>query len=89
MDEIDISKFLDKDGKIKVWPAKHQYKREVVRYLSKKFVALKSYTEKEVNEIIKENHTFNDYFILRRSLIDYGFLKRLADGSKYWKEEEE
>lgn len=39
-----------------------------------------------MNALIGEWHTFGDYFILRRELIDAELLKRLPNGSKYWRE---
>jgi hypothetical protein len=81
-----INKYLDSDGYIKVWPSKKVDKIEVIKYLSTKFQNDVTYTEQEINAIIDNNHTFNDRLLLRRSLIDYNFLNRTADGSKYWKE---
>ena len=42
----------------------------------------KSYTEFEVNEILKP--VYDDYVILRRYLVDYGYLDRLDNGTSYW-----
>lgn len=81
----DISRFLDEKGKIKSWPSKFIYKKAIVEYLSTKFESNVFYTEKEVNQIISNWHNFDDFFLLRRSLIDYGFMSREKDGSKYWK----
>ena len=46
----------------------------------------KKYTEKEVNEIIRQNISFSDFVLIRRELFDYRFLDRLSDGSQYWRE---
>ena len=80
-----IDKLLDKEGRIKQLPAKGMAKQEVLAYLATKFNVDIDYTEKEVNEIIKAWHTFDDYFLLRRELIDFQFLCRKIDGSRYWK----
>ena len=85
MSEID--KFLDTDGRIKQLPRKGIIKQEVLTYLAQKFEFDIDYTEKEVNEIIKSWHTFDDYFLLRRELIDYQLICRTIDGSRYWKKE--
>lgn len=81
-----VQSYLDVEGKITVWPGKRKYKELIVQYLASKFEIGVEYTEKEVNEIIDQWHTFNDYFLLRRSLIDYRYMKRTRDGAKYWKE---
>lgn len=36
----------------------------------------------EVNEILKA--IYSDFAILRRYLIDYGFMERSRDCTKYW-----
>lgn len=82
----NISNFLDDKNKIKIWPAKQEMKFELLAYLSTKFEYDRTYSEKEVNSIINEWHTFNDYFLLRRGLIDYKLLSRTNNGAKYWKE---
>lgn len=82
-----INKFLDPQSKIKIWPAKHEMKLEILRYLAEKFEYERFYTEKEVNRIIESWHTFGDFFLLRRGLIDYHFLGRTPDGYRYWREE--
>ena len=82
--EVNISAFLDEEGKIKQWPAASKNKIAIVGYLASKFEKNRIYDEKEVNEIINQWHTFNDYFLLRRSLIDYKLLGRTRNGAEYW-----
>jgi hypothetical protein len=64
-----ISVFLDKDGKIERIPVPNRTKIPLLAYLAGKFEENRDYTEKEVNKIISDWHTFNDYFILRRLLV--------------------
>ena len=85
----NIQRFLDECGKIKTWQSKKDKKIEILKYLSNKFEYDKFYTEKEVNAIIDEIHTFNDYFLLRCGMIDYKFLSRTKDGAKYWRNKDE
>ncbi|MDW2800748.1 DUF2087 domain-containing protein [Clostridium boliviensis] len=82
---IDISNFLDDTGKITQLSQKNRLRIEILCYLAEKFQPDRSYTEKEVNSICDEWHTFGDYFLLRRELIDNGLLCRETDGSRYWK----
>lgn len=84
----NILRFLDKDGKVKQWPSKQAMKLGVCEYLAEKFEPDVDYSESDVNSILASWHTFDDYFILRRSLIEFGFLCRMRDGSKYWKNKE-
>jgi len=83
-----IARFLDDEGKIKQLPSKRETKHAVLAYLAGKFSENRDYTEKEVNAVIECWHDFGDYFLLRRELIDFGFLCRTRDGSRYWKEQE-
>ena len=67
------------------WPKKPSDKQIVIEWLSKKFELKKTYSEKEINEIIEAFHSFKDTPLLRRELISKGFLGRKDDGSKYWR----
>jgi hypothetical protein len=80
--------FLDDNKKIKLLPSKHEKKLAVLRYLADKFEYGQVYREKEVNAIIEAWHTFSDFHLLRRELIDHKLLARTWNGSKYWREEE-
>lgn len=81
----NIKQFLDVNGRIKTWPSKQQNKKAILYYMSSKFENGKIYTEKEINEVINHWHTFNDLFILRRGMIDMGFMHRTKDGSQYFR----
>lgn len=80
-----IKNYLNKDGKIKAWPAKTEAKHAVLAYMSTKFELGRDYKEKEVNAIIEANHAFGDYFLLRRGMVDLGVMARTPDGARYWR----
>ncbi len=82
--EIGIRVFLDAQGRITQIPVSHKKKFAVLAHLANRFEPGREYSEKEINQIIQSWHTFNDYFILRRLLVDQRFLGRHADGSAYW-----
>jgi hypothetical protein len=83
-----LERFIDEEGKIKQLPSKKDARLVVLAYLASKFEAGRDYREKEVNAIIDGWHTFGDYFLLRRELIDSGLMKREQDGSRYWKDKQ-
>ncbi|MHB8127394.1 MAG: DUF2087 domain-containing protein [Mobilitalea sp.] len=85
----ELKKFLDDEGRLMLFPAKRRYKIISLLYLSTKFEQGVIYKEKEVNEIIENFHTFQDKWLLRRELINHGFLSRLVDGSQYWMTEKQ
>jgi RimJ/RimL family protein N-acetyltransferase len=76
-------RFLDSDGRLEQWPSHRQGKLLVLAYLASKFDPNTIYTEKEVNEILQQWHTFNDWALLRRELFDRGFIDRNRDGTNY------
>jgi len=82
-----LKNFLDKDGKLRQFPRKRKHRNIVYFFLASKFETGKKYTEKEVNEILNEYHTFNDCCMLRREMYDRRFFGRKNDGSEYWLEE--
>lgn len=84
----DISKFLDDKSRIKIWPSKNEMKFEILSYLASKFECGRFYKGQEVNNIIEDWHTFGDYFLLRRGLIDHWLLSRTKNGARYWREEQ-
>lgn len=70
------------DGPLDLYPLKEKKRVAILRHLIKYFDASKTYTEKEVNAILKP--FYDDYILLRRHLIEYGFMDRVQDGSSYW-----
>lgn len=75
------------DGRLRTLSIKDKNKPAVIAEVAKRFQSGVVYTEKEVNEVLLAVH--EDYAILRRYLVDYGFLERKADGSAYWVAKEE
>ncbi len=80
-----IARFLNTEGKITQLPQKQSVRLALLSYLAQQFEENRFYTEQEVNALCEEWHTFGDYFLLRRELIDQHFLSRKPDGSVYWK----
>jgi hypothetical protein len=70
------------DGPLKTFALKEKHKLIVLREIAKRFESERIYTEKGVNEILKEVN--DDHVTVRRYLIEYGFLDRKPDGSQYW-----
>ena len=80
-----IEQFLDSSGKITQLPQKQKARVALLEYLAEKFEPDRMYSEREVNALCTEWHTFGDYFLLRRELVDHGLLCRERDGSRYWR----
>lgn len=86
---VKYSQFLDDSGKIVRLPQKLKVRHALLEYLAEKFELGRTYTEREVNALCDEWHTFGDCFLLRRELVDYGLLCRERDGSRYWRTQAE
>jgi hypothetical protein len=79
-----IEKYFPKgvEGLLRTTDMKEKNRIVVLEQLAARFDKEKLYSEKEVNEILKE--ASEDFVILRRYLIEYGFMDRKQDGSQYW-----
>ena len=84
---IELKNFTDKEGKIRAWPSKLKDRTAFLSFLAAHFELGRIYTEKEVNQIINNLHSFNDSALLRRELFMNKHLDRKLDGSEYWKME--
>ncbi|EOI02662.1 hypothetical protein UAY_00909 [Enterococcus moraviensis ATCC BAA-383] len=77
------NRFFGEDGMLKVIPKKNKFKMEIFHVIIAKFEEEVIYSEKEVNYILKD--FYHDYALLRRYLVDYGFLSRDSYGTEYMK----
>ncbi|MEM6280624.1 MAG: DUF2087 domain-containing protein [Chloroflexota bacterium] len=86
MQKNPLQKYMDDADRITRWPTrKNKSDRALVlAYLATKFEAGTTYTEREVNDVLKQWHTFEDWALLRRELYEGGYLNREKDGSAYW-----
>lgn len=83
--EVRIQPFFDGEGRLLKLPRRRDARLAALAVLAEAFEVGREYTEPEVNRIVDERHTFGDYFLLRRELVDHGFLCRTASGSRYWR----
>ncbi len=83
-----LAKYLKPDGTIQQMPNSRLHPdrfRIVLEYILAAFEPGVTYTEKEVNSIVRRFH--EDAAGLRRDLVDAKMLARERDGSKYWRPE--
>ena len=78
-----LRNFLDATGKLTAFPAKRKMKLYALLYLAQKIPADTDFTEREINDILLDWHTFADPATLRRELYDYRFIDRSRDGKVY------
>lgn len=73
--------FLDEHGRIVSMPAKHRKRLVVLDHVARAFTPGERYPEPEVNAMLRAFHP--DYAMLRRYLVDNGFLGR--EHGFYWR----
>lgn len=69
--------------KLRRFPTREEKRKVLLPRFAALFEPHKEYTEMEVKKIIKT--LYGDDSTIRRYLVDYGYLKRSNDGSKYYK----
>jgi hypothetical protein len=85
LEQAELKNHLDGEGRLMLWPSKRTLQLVALDYLASKFEAEKVYSEKEVNTLLGQFHTFGDAALLRRELYEKGLLNRAKDGSEYWR----
>ncbi|WP_423446175.1 DUF2087 domain-containing protein [Kocuria sp. KSNUG] len=81
--EAEHSRALDRflrDGRVVSVPARRKARVHVLLHLLSLFPAGRTYTEPEVNDILRP--VVEDWAFWRRELVEYGYLQR--DAGRYW-----
>jgi len=68
-----LAKYM-KDGRITVWPRTRERRAVLLDFLAQSFEPSREYPERRVNEILGRFH--DDFAMLRRYLVDEGFMDR-------------
>lgn len=78
-----VVQYTRDDGSLKMIPTKSKKIIAILEYVIVSFEKNRDYNEKQVNDILEKFHP--DTSALRRYMIDYGYLGRENDGSRYWR----
>lgn len=81
-----IANYYDSHGQLTQYPTKKPMRLIALKRIVDCFEYDRKYTEKEVNEIIKQNISFSDVELIRREMFQLKLIGRLRDGSEYWRE---
>jgi hypothetical protein len=87
-DNAELKSYLDEENRLKEWPSKRNKDKSqqlALEYIASKFYENVKYSEKEVNALLNQYHTFNDPALLRREMVERKLLARMRDGSAYWR----
>ena len=83
--EQTIKTYMDETKALKSYPAKEKKKIIVLGEIVKNFSKGRVYSEREINRVLKR--VFQDHATIRRALIEYGFIEKSNDCTKYWVKE--
>jgi DNA-binding transcriptional ArsR family regulator len=78
-----LATFTGPDGRINSFPTQEKKYLVLVRHVLNAFEPGVRYTEKRVNQILKNYN--EDTARLRRSLVEHGYMAREGGGGKYWR----
>lgn len=79
---FDTEEFFNKCVKHKVFPKNDFKKQAVLIRLLDEFEDSKKYSEQEVGEKIRKY--FGDFTLIRRELINFGYMQRNSVTGEYW-----
>lgn len=82
-----LKSFLNADGTLKQIPPMGNKLLIVLNFIVDAFALDTTYTEKEVNTILRRFHV--DTAALRRYLVDNELMARKSDGTQYWRVQKE
>lgn len=68
--------------RLEIFPFKPKKHVVVLTRIAQEFEEGRNYTDMQMKEMLQP--IYEDYSLLRRLLVDYGFMDRTDDGKKYW-----
>ena len=74
---------FDEQGRLLRWPSRPALQDLCLWVLWSRLESRRSFTEKQISELIKRWHVFGDHALLRRALIGWRLVQRTPDGSEY------
>lgn len=81
-----LRRYYDSDNRLTQYPSKKPMRILALIQIALKINPERKYTEKEVNQIIRDSIAFSDIELIRREMFQYRLIGRLRDGSEYWSE---
>lgn len=84
-----IARHFDAAGLLVRWPSKYTEQQLSLWAPWSHLPTRRILNEKQINQALTDLHSFGDYALLRRNLVEGGWLTRTADGSQYRRIERE
>ncbi|MCK9487752.1 MAG: DUF2087 domain-containing protein [Dehalococcoidia bacterium] len=82
-----LDRLLDDRGRLARWPVRRAQQLIALDHIAAQIDGSRTYTEREIGEVLEALHAFRDVARIRRELVDLDLLRRKRDGSAYWKPE--
>lgn len=76
-------RYFDDAGCLQRWPKKHSHRDACLWVLWSRLPARQRWSERELNERLRAQERLGDHLLLRRALVDGGWLARTDDGGEY------
>jgi hypothetical protein len=84
LDRVEkVSRHFDADGLMVRWPSKASHAELCLWVMWSRLPAGAAFTEREISELLNDWHTFGDYALLRRGMVDARLMSRTVDGREY------
>jgi len=77
------ARLFDERGRLLRWPTRAPVQELCLWVLWSRLASRKTFTEKQISELIKGWHVFGDHALLRRALIAWRLVQRTLDGGEY------
>lgn len=78
-----VLRHFDTAGRLLRWPGKFSERQLCLWALWSRLPARQVMDEKQINAVLTAQHHFGDHALLRRELVDGGWLTRTRDGREY------
>ncbi|WP_027185422.1 DUF2087 domain-containing protein [Desulfovibrio inopinatus] len=78
-----LLRFFDAQGRLIRWPKKYNQRILCLWVIWSHIPARQDFFELKLNERLNALHVFGDHALLRRELVDQGFMVRTPDGRSY------
>ncbi|MGA4635433.1 DUF2087 domain-containing protein [Pseudomonas solani] len=78
-----LLRYFDEQGRLRTWPGKHSHRRPCLWMTWMALPPRTAMSEREVDGHIREVASLGDHVLLRRELVDAGWLVRTPDGREY------
>jgi hypothetical protein len=78
-----LSRYFDVNGRWVRWPTKFSHQEPCLWVLWSKVPPRKTFSERQINELLLANHLFDDPALLRREMKEHRMLTRTIDGRVY------